>query len=252
MKWKVSLALAAGAWLFAFGAWAQDDSDAGNVQRVYFVHANPGEGKALEDGWKAYMKCYGENGGKQEMHVWWRETGRLGTYAFVTGGHKWGDWDEMEEADKACDDVFRQQFLPHVGKATSTFSTYMTDASYMRDSDEPFKVAHVYDFKVSDSRKFVDNIMKVTEAAKATKWDNDYVWFSVDAGGPHAADFYVVVLGHSFADWDKDRTGLWDMVAKHAGKEGADMIRSDLNAAIDDEWSDIYSHRSDLDYMPKQ
>jgi len=252
MKWKVSLALAAGACLFASVTWAQDDSDTGNVQRVYMVSVNAGEGPAFEDGWKAYSKCYGENGGKHAMRVWWRETGKLGTYAFVTGDHKWADWDGMEEADKACHEVFQKQFLPHVAKATSDFSTYMADASHVRDSDEPFNVVHVFEFNVSDNRAFVDSVMKITEAAKATDWDSDYAWYSVEAGGPHASDFYVVVLGHNFADWDKDRVGLWDMVAKHAGKEGAEQIRSDLNKAIDDEWSDIYTHRSEMDYMPKQ
>lgn len=227
---------------------AQDDDD-GNVGRVYIVTVKDGHGQAFQDGVKAYFACYGENGGKKAYDVWQSETGRLGRYAFTLGGHKWADFDEFEEASQACDDVFREQFLAHIDKATSEFTTYMDEQSNIKEGE--YNVVWVINFEIKDTRKFLGGISKITEAAKESEWGN-YAWYNIQAGGRHAGDFFLVLAEENFAGLDEENAPLWEMVAGVHGEEAAESIRKDLMGAIEDDWSNLWRRRPDLGYSPAE
>lgn len=232
----------------ASAVFAQED-DGGNIGRHYIVTAKDGHGKLFEEGVKAYFKCYGENGGKKAWNVYWAETGKLGRYAFTTGGHEWAAFDGPEEADEACDDVFAEQFLAHMDKSQSVFTEYLPDVSYEKEGGE-VNVVEVINFEVKDSERFKGAIGKVAEAAKASEWHDGHFWYSIWAGGEHAPDYFVALPESSFAGFAEDE-GFWDMVEKHHGEEAMAQIDEDFKASIESSWSDIWRKRPDMSYSPE-
>lgn len=231
----------------AGAALAQDDEGA-DMGRVYLVDVKDGHGEQFREGIKAYYECYGENGGEKSWNVYTAETGKLGRYAFTFGGHNWAVFDEEEEASKACHDVFGERFLPHIDKAKSEFTRYMAEQSNVKDGE--YNVAWVINFEVSDGMRFVEAVSKITEAAKEAEWGN-YAWYSVEAGGRHSGDFFVVILGEKFADFDEEMDPLWKMVEGVHGKEAAEQLRADLDETTTDDWSDIWRRHPDLGYSPE-
>ncbi|HUG99940.1 MAG TPA: hypothetical protein VMQ83_12330 [Gammaproteobacteria bacterium] len=231
--------------LAPLGAGMAQDDDGGNIGRVYIVTVKDGQGQAFQDGVKAYFACYGENGGKKSYDVWQSETGRLGRYAFTLGGHKWADFDQLEEASQACNDVFQERFLAHIDKATSEFTTYMEAQSTIKDGE--YDVVWVFNFVIKDNRKFMNGISKITAAARESDWGN-YAWYNIQAGGRHAGDYILVVAEENFAGFDEDNKPLWEMVAGVHGEEASESIRNDLMNAIEKDWSDIWRRRPDMGY----
>lgn len=227
-------------------ALAQDDD--GDVGRIFIAKVKHGQGEALRAGIKAHNDCYGEHGGEHAWDTWVAETGKLGRYAFTTGGRKWAMFDEREEADEACDEVFAEQFLPHIDKATSEFTRFMAEHSHMGEGE--YNLAWVINFKVKDARRFLGAMAQIAAAAKATEWENNYAFYDVVAGGSSAADFFVVVLNENFGGLDAENPGLFEMVAAHHGEEAAERIRTDLRDSIQDDWSDMWRRVPDLSYRP--
>lgn len=241
----IGLCLAPTSVLFA----DQHEEENGNMGRVYIVTAKDGHGDQFEKGVKAYFKCYGENGGTKAWNVWWAETGKLGRYAFTTEGHKWSAFDGMEEASEECNDVFQQQFLAHMDKSSSEFTKYLPDVSYEKEGGEA-NVVEVINFEIKDRERFMSAIGKVSEAAKASEWHDGHYWYSVLAGGKHAADFFVALPESSFAGFGEDE-GFWDMVEKHHGEEAMGKIDEDFKATVDSSWSDIWRKRPEMSYSPE-
>lgn len=234
--------------LAPFGTALAQDDDGADMGRVFLVDVKDGHGEEFREGIKAYFDCYGENGGKRNWNVYTAESGKLGRYAFTFGGHKWAVFDEQEEASKACSEVFQEQFLAHIDKAKSEFTRYMAEQSNVQN--EEHTVAWVINFEVDDGMRFVEAVSKITEAAKEAEWGN-YAWYSVEAGGRHSGDFFVVILGEKFADFDEEMDPLWKMVEGVHGKETAEKLRADLDETITDDWADIWRRLPDLGYSPE-
>ena len=229
------------------GAPAQEDNGA-NMGRGYLVDVKDGHGADFEAGAEAYIKCYADNGGNKGWGVYSAETGKLGRYAFVTDGHKWGAFDESDKADEACEEIFEKQFLPHVDRATSQFTARMDDLSRFSEGD--YSVFQVIHFKVGNAHRFIGAISRITEAVREAEWGN-FVWYNVVAGGRHGSDFYVAIPGKNFAAFDNDDAPLWQMVASVHGEDAAENIRAELDATIKHQWSDIWRLREALSYQPE-
>ncbi len=227
-------------------AVAQEDEDGGDVGRIFVVSIKTGQGEAFREGIKAYMDCYGENGGERDWGVWSAETGDLGRYAFTTFGHNWVTFDEQEAADEACVEVFTQQFLPHVEVAGSEFVRLMPEQSHFKEGD--YNLVWAINFDVNDAQRFVRAVSQIAAAAKATEWRSNYAFYDVVAGGPDSGDFFVAVLNGSFAGMGDDDTPLWDMVESHHGKEATDQIRAGLRETVQHEWSEMWSRLPELSY----
>lgn len=234
--------------LAPFGAVLAQADDGGDVGRIFIVDVKDGHGEAFREGIKAHNDCYGEHGGKHGWGTWTAETGKLGRYAFTTWGRKWASFDEREEADEACEEIFQEQFLPHIARAKSEFARAMPEQSNYREGE--YNIAMVVNFKVNDARRFVGAITQIAAAAKATEWDMDFAFYNVAAGGRHAADFFVVILNEQFAGFDAEAPALWEMMASHHGEEGAEKIRADLRDTIEHDWTEIWRRLPDLSYDP--
>lgn len=230
----------------AGAALAQDD-DGGHMSRVFLVKVKHQHGKKFREGIKTYLDCYGENDGEKNWTVYSAETGTLGRYAIVTGGHKWAAFDEEDEASEACSETFGEQVIPHMAGARSMFRRHLAEQSKVKDGE--YNVFHVIDFKVRDSRRFVDAVTKVTEAAKEADWGN-FAWYGVHSSGGHAGDFHVVIPHENFAGFDQDNKPLWEMVEGVHGKETAEKLRTDLMETVEKDWSDIWERHPDLSYSP--
>lgn len=229
----------------AGAALAQDDD--GDMSRVFLVKVKHQHGEKFREGLKAYFDCYGENGGEKSWNVYSAETGKLGRYAITTGDQKWAAFDEEEEASKACSETFGEQVIPHMVGAKSLFRGYMAEQSKLKDGE--YNVFQVIDFKVDDSRRFVDAITKITEAAKEADWGN-FAWYGVHSSGGEAGDFHVVIPHENFAGFGEDNKPLWEMVEDVHGKKTAETLRTDLMETVDEDWSNIWERHPDLSYSP--
>ena len=225
---------------------AQEDGE--SLGRVYYVTAKQGHGAQLEAGAKAYFECYGENGGEKTWRAWQAETGKLGRYAFTIDGQDWASFDERESAGRACSDVFNEQYLPHVAKATSSFTRLLP--AHSRYEEKEYGVAWKIDFKVNDDRTFLGAVRQITAAANEADWGN-YAWYDVVAGGHYAGDYFIVVLEENFAGFGEESDTLWQMVAKVHGEETAEEIRGNLRDVIQNDWANIWRRRPDLGYSPE-
>lgn len=247
MKRITTAICALGICLAPAGALLADEHEEGDVGRIYIVNVKDGHGEQFREGVKEWMDCYGENGGSKAWNVWWAETGLMGRYAFTTGGHKWGVFDEEEAADEACSEIFYQKFLPHIDHTHAEFTEYMPDVSYEKEGD--INVVHVIDFEIKNMRRFMGAIGKVAEAARAGEWHDGHYWYSVSAGGRKASDVFVVLPEADFAGFEDDE-GFWDMVEEHHGEDAMEDIRADFVATIEKSWSNIWRKVPELSYSP--
>jgi hypothetical protein len=225
---------------------AQDDG--GNMSRVFLVKVKHQHGEEFRDGLKAYFGCYGENGGEKSYSVYSAETGKLGRYAITTGDHKWAAFDEQEEASKACSETFGEKVVPHMDGAKSLFRRYMAEQSRVKEGE--YNVFQVIDFKVDDSRRFVDAVTKITEAAEEADWGN-FAWYDVHSSGGDAGNFHVVIPKKNFAGFDVGNKPLWEMVEDVHGKETAGKLRTDLMETVEKDWSNIWEKQPELSYSPE-
>lgn len=231
------------------GATLAQDDDGGNLSRIYEIQVKDGHGDDLVAGAKAWVECYAENDGKRSWGVHSAETGKLGRYVFMTGGHDWAAFDQADEAGRACQEVLEEKLLPHVASSTGYFTARMDDLSRPRAGD--YSVAQVIHFSVGNNHRFVAAISRITEAAREAEWGN-FMWHHVIAGGHHASDFYVVIPQENFAGFGGDNAPLWEMVESVHGKAGAEEIRAELDATVEHQWSDIWKLREEMSFRPGQ
>lgn len=97
----------------------------------------------------------------------------LGTYVFVTGGHKWKNYDDWEAKLGAPDEAdFNANMGPYIAAESNVMWVYLDDVSRPADLTTPTKYIEVVHFmtKQDKAAEFSLLIEKIHEAIAKTNW----------------------------------------------------------------------------------
>lgn len=158
---------------------------------------------------------------------------------------KWAEMDEgPNDADTACQDIFRTDVFPHVESMTRNISTTMPEFS--RAPSQGNEVVWVTFFQTSDSRAFTDVVKEVSSTYKEAKGEPLGYWYDFAGGGKDDADYMVAMPYKNFAGLDEKWDAPWDVYEKKHGKAKMTEMRNKFLGAVKDSWAYMYKLNKDL------
>lgn len=241
---KLILAAACAA-LLANVAVADNHAEAeDNVTRAYMEYVKPtmhDEYRAVVSEWNA---CMAEIDDGMHWHTYRAETGNTNRYVFAVGNLTWAHFDRERPELESCYNQFKDRYYETVDKIYASYDVYMKEHSYHVEDEVDRKIGWVTVFELNDSRAFLENVKKYTEAARENEWKDPYYFYSA-IGGEHGSGIYVVSPVASFADFDGDN-GFWKMLEDHFGEEEFRKMREIDREAIDDYYADIWVRDDEL------
>lgn len=198
-------------------------------------------------GVKAWKDCYLENEGEDKWNVWKRVQGEGNVYTMTSSMANWAEMDEDgDEAGKNCRMIVVNLIMPHVKSVHYNIASSMPDMSSDSTFPEDTEVVWAYNVKVNNSTSFKEVLKDVNSAlSKSTEGVRGY-WYSVVGGAPEVSDYFVIIPHKNFADLDVEREGVWTIHEKANGKKKTDAVRAKFRAAVDSDWSYIYSLQKEL------
>ncbi len=93
-----------------------------SVAQIMFEVPKPGRVEEYEQGIKKHMAWHKSNHDRWTWQTWEVMTGRdTGTYIIGTFGHRWEDFDDLEEFSKAAKDDFNKNVTASLNSSSCTF-----------------------------------------------------------------------------------------------------------------------------------
>jgi hypothetical protein len=215
-----------------------------DMTEITVKHGHNSQFIAGVEAWKA---CYLENDGENNWNIWKRVQG-VGTVYTMTG--RMANWAEMDEegsaAGKACRMLVVNLIMPHVESIHYNIARSMPAMSSTNPFPADTELVWVYNVKVNNSTSFKEVLADVNSAlSKSSEGVRGY-WYSVIGGAPEVSDYFVSIPYKNFAGLDVDREGVWEIHEKANGKKKTDAVRAKFRAAVDSDWSYIYSLQKEL------
>lgn len=227
-----------------------------NVIQDYTDNVAPAEQQAYVAGEKAFNQCLSQHGFKYTWTAWVHETGNTYAYSYDSEPLTWADFDAMQAAGKACDDIAMTQINPHLKSETSAFMVMMPGMSYMpKGASLNSGLVDVISFTLKNGyaadTAFTNGIKMIYAAAAKTHWSGYSMTLQVIAGGHRAPDYILVIPAKNWAEFGMEpNPPVWTMVANAYGKKKAADIRKAINDAIKSSSEHVDSYNADLTYKP--
>ncbi|WP_376695177.1 hypothetical protein [Wenzhouxiangella sp. EGI_FJ10305] len=217
------------------------------VQRVYLEYVKGDMHDAYKEVVTEWNECIKEADEDAEWSVYRAETGNVSRYAFVINNQRWADFDEDDSELDSCYEQFKDRYHDTVDKVYASFDVYLEEHSHHVDDDKDRSIAWVTSFELEDSRAFLENVKKYTEAAKEKEWTEPYYFYSA-IGGEHGSGIYVISPVSNFSEFDGDN-GFWKMLEEHFGEEEFKKMREADRESIEDYHADIWVRVDELSHM---
>ncbi|MCI0538646.1 MAG: hypothetical protein L0Z50_25850 [Verrucomicrobiales bacterium] len=238
------------------GVWAQQAAaqKPGNVARVFFVTAKPGAESDYEAGRKRHMEAHKKMGDTWSWYTYQTETGEdAGSYATVTFGHHWADFDTWEEKNGEADVADGAKNLdPFTAGGGNSFFMFLADVS-TPPSATPSAMAELihFELKIGGDQDFNAALKKTHEAIQKTKWASNYQWYTLANGG--SGPRYVLAIPlKGFADMEPPAVPFPAMLEKALGAAGAKEVMAAFDRTIARQYSEMIRYRPDLSYVPEK
>ncbi|QYA24289.1 hypothetical protein G3I01_01785 [Gramella sp. MT6] len=228
--------------LFPLLGIAQEES---RILHMFELKLKMNERQKFEEGMKKWKDCYLENGGTDTWNVWNRVQGESGVVAVTYFMDKWAEMDEgPEEADNACQEIFRSSVFPYVESMTHNMASTMPD--YSKSPTSGNKVVWVTFFRTNNSTVFNEVIKDVSSTYKEAKGEPLGYWYDFAGGGQDDPDYMVSLPYKNFAGLDAEWDGPWDVYEQKHGKEKMTEMRDKFREALDASWAYMYKLNEDL------
>lgn len=224
----------------------------GTVARVAVWKAKGGMRQQFEQGLKRHNEWHRKQNDTWYLETWEILTGEnTGQYVRGTFGHRWEDFD-AEEKMRAADAADSAANLePYMESEAPGFYLLRSDLSLPPAGEGPSAFAQVTHFflKSDGVNEFTQGVRRVNEAIKKTNWPAQTLWYQLFNGG-EGPRFVLVVLRHSWADFQPPDKSLDAMVEEAFGKEEASSVLNAIRKNIRFTRSEILRFRADLSYRP--
>lgn len=246
MRVSTLLTLAIGATFLTAPALAQN----GNVAMGYFVTVESRDVPAVEAAAKRHVEFHRRQNDSWRWDAWAAVTGPAGTYAYISDGHSWADFDNPGVAP-AADGA---DWANTAGKFTVTEEAMMWEMlpwGSRPPAESGPAMVQVFDYQVKPGKAqdLEHVIRKFTEAATAQNWPGRYLWErTVSTGEPQA--YFVVVPHESWASFEPLETSGLEVLIAAYGQAEAQRLLDMFYASAEPIGSRIWAYRADLSYSP--
>lgn len=228
--------------LFPLMGIAQQES---RILHMFELKLKMNERQKFEEGMKKWKDCYLENSGTDTWNVWNRVQGEGGVVAVTYYMDKWAEMDEgPQEADNACQEIFRSSVFPYVESMNHNIASTMPD--YSKSPTSGNKVVWVTFFRTNNSSVFNEVIKDVSSTYKEAKGEPLGYWYDFAGGGQDAPDYMVSLPYKNFAGLDAEWDGPWDVYEQKHGKDKMTKMRDKFREALDDSWAYMYKLNEEL------
>ncbi|MFH4967592.1 hypothetical protein V8G61_05230 [Gaetbulibacter sp. M240] len=226
-------------------AVSQDDES--YLLNITEITVKQGHNAQFMEGVKTWKKCYKDNKGENPWNMWSRVQGEGSVYALTSRMANWAEMDEgADEAAKACRMHVVNLIMPNVKSANFNIASNLPKVSTTMSDDNT--VVWVWNVKAKKPRDFMAVVNEISSSLQKAEGNKRGTWYSMQGGGPDAADFFVAVPFKNFAGMDVDRDGVWEIYEKQNGKSKTEALREKMSGAIESEWTYIYSLNKDMSF----
>jgi hypothetical protein len=244
MKTATTLAVLVGALLPA-AALAQE----GPISRSYTLTVRAADITAFEEAYLRHVDWHRQQNDSWTWTMWSSDTGDLGRYIVISGGHTWTDFDSppVDEAADGADALAR--FGGYLTSVSSGLARIMADVS--RPAADPVPMVHVieYELKAGKEGDFLQVVGKFKEAADQASWPLHYLWVDmVSSGG--GADYALVLQHESWASFAPQEMSPTAVLENAFGRQEAQSLLDMFTGTIETSSERVWTLRPDLTYTP--
>ena len=203
---------------------------------------------------EAYSACLAENGYEDSYSVWQAVDGDRTGYHIVSSFEMWAEMDEEDEISNACwkKEGIREGIFDHMASWETSYAERMPDWSGSADG---FTVVKLHNFRVEEGPEFRSLVGEITGYMKEAKYEHMGTWYNVTAGGPDAADYFVVEHFENYAAMDEKRKGASGVLKDAVGEEKTEEFWENFGETLADEngyWSNMLVRRESMGYSPEE
>jgi len=234
-----------------------------SVAQIMFEVPKPGRVEEYEQGIKKHMAWHKSNHDRWTWQTWEVMTGRdTGTYIIGTFGHRWEDFDDLEEFSKAAKDDFNKNVTASLNSSSCTFYVLRTDLSLSPEPNPQPKYLQLNIFAVrpEGAREFSQSIKKMNAALRKTNFVSESFlspnsaggrsrWYFMTNGG-EGPQYVLTTDRNSYKDFRPVGTSLDEVMEKVYGKEEGDAVMSNVRKTFTHVYSELLRYRPDLSYNP--
>ena len=215
------------------------------ILQMYELKVKMNQGDKFQEGMKKWKDCYVENKGVDTWNVWNRVQGEYGVVAVTFLMDKWAEMDEgPEEADTACQEIFRTDIFPYVESMQRNMATTMPE--YSKSPTSGNELVWVTFFRTNNSSTFNEVIKEVSSTYREAKGEPLGYWYDFAGGGEDGPDYMVSLPYKNFGGLDADWDGPWDVYEQKHGKDEMMKMRDKFREALDGSWAYMYRLNKDL------
>lgn len=215
------------------------------ILQMFELKIKMNQGQKFSEGMKKWKDCYLENKGVDTWNVWNRVQGESGVVAVTFYMDKFAEMDEgPEEADTACQEIFRNDVFPYVESMQRNMATTMPAISRSPSTDN--QVVWVTFFSTNNSTDFNEVVKEVSSTYREVKGEPLGYWYDFVGGGPDAPDYMVSLPYKNYAGLDAEWDGPWDVYEQKHGKDKMTKMRAKFREALKESWAYMYKLNEDL------
>lgn len=242
-------ALCALALLFTGQVNAQETK--GRILQMSSFTIKSGQAMAFANGTEQWVKCYGENGGKDVMNGWWEMNGDADVFVLTSSIPNFAELDDTaDDAGKACRHIAQNLILPYVESRSRGMMRHLPEWSSETMPESNVVWATSFQIKMGMGRTFSEVIKEVHAASGAKGLMPHTHWYRAVGGGRDAADYLLVSHYDNFAGMDGEGKKVWEKVRAKLGDEAGYALQDKFTSCLEDSWSHIYKKAKDSSYKP--
>lgn len=210
-----------------------------------------GQGMAFANGTEQWVKCYGENGGKDVLNGWWEMNGDASVFVLTSMIPNFAALDDTgDDAGKACRHIAQNLILPYVESSTRGMMRHLPEWSSATMPESSVVWATSFKIKMGMGRTFRDVVKEVQELSGSKELMPHNHWYRAVGGGRDAADYMLVTHYDNFAGMDEEGKKVWEKVRAKLGDEAGYALQDKFTSCLEDSWSHIYKKAKDSSYKP--
>lgn len=225
------------------------DTPLGPLGNVTEFTVKPGHDMQFREGIKTWMACYLDNKGEWTWQMWKREQGEGNVYVLASTVANWAEMDVKDPIGSKCQMLATNLINPHVEKAVSHVTRFMTAASNSTPASGEIIRVTFYKLNGQTGFNFLPTINEISKIRKGAGSSIPGYWYSWLTSGPESPDYHLVTPYKNYAEMDITQEPVWTVVEKVAGKEKRDQLQAAFRVSIQDTWSYIYRLDKDLSRM---
>jgi hypothetical protein len=226
---------------------AEEEAKTDGLAHAILITAKDGHGQALEDAMAKYHSYVADKKGSWR-YTWYQIiTGpNTGKYIARSGNHNWADFDVEHDWDKAADENFAANVLPHIANSQASITRTVPDLGIWPESMEGYKYIQLttWHIKSGQNTAFNKGLKKIDGILKSNGWPNYYTFINNESGG-HGNTILLASPSKSYADMAPKELKFMNIMSKVMGEDEAKAFMANWGTTY--KTGDYYM----VEYLPK-